>query len=153
MGVKNYENKRRVYFDMDGVLADFEKEAIDRNIPFHELKIQVDAYRHLPIMEGAKQAVRRVRDAGYEIFVLTKIPKKNPYAASEKIFWIDDHFPEFEDRIIISPDKGALGQEGHFLIDDHPEWANAHNFENGGGVVIKFERDWSVVYQALGITA
>lgn len=151
MGVKNYSNPKRVYFDMDGVLADFEKEALDRKIPFNELKVQIDAYRHLPIMEGAREAVLRFIEAGYEVFVLTKIPKKNPYAATEKIFWIEDHIPEFEDRIIIAPDKGALGQKGHILIDDHPEWANAHNFATGGGQVIKFERDWNQVFKEAGI--
>lgn len=151
MGVKNYTNERRVYFDMDGVLADFEKEALDRNIPFHELKVMIDAYRHLPIMEGAKEAVKRFIDAGYEIFILTKIPTSNPYAASEKIFWVQDHFPEFADRIIISPDKGALGHEGHILIDDHPEWANAHSFAARGGQVITFKRNWDDVYKEAGI--
>lgn len=151
MGIKNYTNTKRVYFDMDGVLADFEQEAIERGIPFHELKTKIDAYRHLPIMSGSKEAVQRFIAAGYEVFILTKIPRKNPYAATEKIFWIDDHFPEFEDRIIISPDKGALGQEGHILIDDHPEWANAHNFATRGGKVIKFERDWNKVFEEAGV--
>lgn len=151
MGVKTYTNEKRVYFDMDGVLADFEKEAIDRNIPFNELKVKIDAYRHLPIMEGSKEAVKRFLEAGYEIFILTKIPTANPYAASEKIFWVQEHFPEFADRIVISPDKGALGQEGHILIDDHPEWANAHSFAERGGQVIKFSRDWSYVFAEAGV--
>lgn len=147
MAERIYGNPKRVYFDMDGVLADFEKESIDRNIPFKELKNLVDAYRHLPVMAGAKNAVARFVEAGYELFVLTKIPSKNPYSASEKIFWIMDLFPEFGDHIIISPDKGALGAEGHILIDDHPEWANAHNFASKGGQVIKFTGDWETVFE------
>lgn len=35
----------------------------------------------------------------------------------------------------MSPDKGCVGTKQDFLIDDHPEWANAHNF---AGQVIKF---------------
>lgn len=143
MAERVYSNTKRVYFDMDGVLADFELEAITRNIPFKELKNKIDAYRYLPVMKGAKEAVKRFIDAGYEIFVLTKIPSKNPYAATEKIFWLEEHFPEVGDHIIISPDKGALGQPGHILIDDHPDWANAHNFK---GQVIKFERDWDFIF-------
>ncbi len=148
MAERDYVNPKRVYFDMDGVLADFELEAEQRNVTFKELKNMIDAYRHLPIMAGAKEAVKRFIDAGYEIFILTKIPSKNPYAATEKIFWLQDHFPEVGDHIIISPDKGALGQPGHILIDDHPEWANAHNFK---GQVIKFERNWNVVFELAGI--
>lgn len=148
MAEREYTNEKRVYFDMDGVLADFELEAINRKISFKVLKNKVDAYRHLPIMLGAKEAVKRFIDAGYEIFVLTKIPSQNPYAATEKIFWLEDHFPELGDHIIISPDKGALGEPGHILIDDHPEWANAHNFK---GQVLKFERDWEFIFKEAGV--
>lgn len=151
MGVKTYTNEKRVYFDMDGVLADFEKEGIERKIPFNELKGMIDVYRHLPVMDGAKEAVKRFIEAGYEIFILTKIPTSNPYAATEKIFWVQEHFPEFADRIIISPDKGALGQEGHILIDDHPEWANAHSFAGHGGQVITFKRNWDDVFAEAGV--
>jgi 5'(3')-deoxyribonucleotidase len=151
MAERNYTNPKRVYFDMDGVLADFEKESIERGIPFKVLKNTIDAYRHLPIMEGAKEAVSRFIEAGYELFILTKTPSKNPYSATEKIFWANEHFPEFGDHIMITPDKGALGQEGHILIDDHPEWANAHNFETRGGKVIHFTRDWNKVFEEAGI--
>ena len=63
MAERNYPDLPRVYFDMDGVLADFEKESRDRNIPFSELKMTIDAYRHLPIMPGAKEAVQRAMAA------------------------------------------------------------------------------------------
>lgn len=146
MGVKIFADKPRIYFDMDGVLADFEREGRERNIPFSELKLKIDAYRHLPVMAGAKEAVTRAIEAGFEIFVLTKIPTKNPYAATEKLFWIEDHFPEFEGHVIISPDKGAVGNERDILIDDHPEWANASNF---GGTVLKFEGNWTVLFDEI----
>lgn len=146
MAERNYPDLPRVYFDMDGVLADFEKESRDRNIPFSELKMTIDAYRHLPIMPGAKEAVQRAMAAGYDVFVLTKIPKKNPYAATEKLFWIQDHFPELDDKVIITSDKGAVGDTRDILVDDHPEWANAHNF---GGTVIKFTGDWEALYSVI----
>jgi hypothetical protein len=46
------------------------------------------------------------------------------------------------DHIIVSPDKGAVGTARDFLIDDHPEWANAHNFS---GTPIHFKNNWSEV--------
>lgn len=151
MAERVYSNPKRVYFDMDGVLADFEKEAIKRGITFKELKNLKGAYRNLPIIEGAKDAVARFINAGYEIFVLTKTPSKNPYSATEKVLWIGELFPEFGDHIIISPDKGAFGKEGQILIDDHPEWANAHNFATNGGKVIKFTGDWFYVFEQAGV--
>lgn len=146
MAERIYPDLPRVYFDMDGVLADFVKESVQRNIPLKELKLKVDAYRYLPVMEGAKEAVQRAIDAGYDVFVLTKIPRENFYAATEKLFWIDEHFPILNDKVIISPDKGAVGTERDILIDDHPEWANANNFR---GTIIKFVDNWDVLYEKL----
>lgn len=67
--------------------------------------------------------------------MMTKIPSENPYAASEKLMWMHHHLPEIEDHIIITPDKGCVGSSKDFLVDDFPEWANAHNFP---GTVIQF---------------
>ena len=67
--------------------------------------------------------------------ILTKIPSENPYAASEKIVWLKRHLPILEDLIIITPDKGCIGTSRDTLVDDFPEWANAHNFP---GQIIQF---------------
>jgi 5'(3')-deoxyribonucleotidase len=69
--------------------------------------------------------------------VCTKIPSKNPYAAAEKLIWMSKHLHILHDRVIITPDKGCIGTKRDYLIDDHPEWANAHNFE---GTILKFTK-------------
>lgn len=146
MGIRNYKDVRRVYFDMDGVLADFEKAFKDAGLTVKEFKLKEGSYSSIPVMKGAIQAVDLALELGYEIFALTKIPTKNPYSATEKIIWLNKYFPQFGDHIILSPDKGVVGKSVDILIDDHPEWANADKFP---GNIIKFSGDWSEVYDLL----
>ena len=83
----------------------------------------------------AVDGIQELMDLGFFVMMLTKTPSENPYSAAEKIIWIYKHIPKMEDHIIIAPDKGCVGTFHDFLIDDHPEWANAHNF---AGTVVKF---------------
>lgn len=139
MGVRNYSDVPRIYLDMDGPMADFEKGAEEKGITIEAMKTYAGGYRNLPITAGAKAAVAQIIALGFEAWVKTKIPRANPYAATEKLLWLQEHFPEIGERVFITPDKGACGRDVDILIDDHPEWANAHNFK---GTVLKFEFDW-----------
>lgn len=136
--IKDYKDLPRVYLDLDGPVADFLKVMTDRNMSGSDLKLIPGVYRELPVINGAREAIRILAGMGYEVWILSKIPDENPYAATEKILWLNQYFPEIGERIILSPDKGCIGTDRDILIDDHPEWANAHNFS---GLVIKFERD------------
>lgn len=146
MGVRTYPNTRRVYFDMDGVLADYLRKAIELKLPEQYLKTLPGIYETFEILPGAKEAVAYAFELGFDVWALTKPPKENPSAATDKLRWIWRHFPEIGEQVIITPDKGAVGKPGDFLIDDHPHWANANNF---GGTVIHFQNDWGVVREAL----
>lgn len=146
MGVREYRDVARVYLDMDGVLADFEGMSMQRKVPPAKLKLEPGVYLSLAPVAGAAAAVARIVDLGYDIFVLTKIPSQNPHAAYEKLVWLKEHFPVFGDHVIITPDKGAIGSSRDFLIDDHPEWANALRFR---GRVIRFQGSWSDTLDSL----
>lgn len=151
MGVKNYPTTPRVYVDMDGVLADFIGACHQRQQPPSEVKLMQNVYRNLEIIEGAREGIKALAEQGWMLFVLSKISDKNPYAATEKILWIHELFPEFGERIILSPDKGAVGRPQDFLVDDAPHWANAHNFP---GTVLHFgaegkHLDWKCIVEHL----
>lgn len=148
MGVRTYPDRPRVYVDMDGVIADFEGALRAHGLTPGELKIKRGAYQALPIIEGAKEALHAFIRMGLEVFGLTKIPGSNPYAATEKLLWIAAHFPELHDRVIITPDKGCVGTPRDFLIDDHPEWANADKF---AGTIVRFAGDWPAVVEQIRI--
>ena len=140
MGVREYSDKPRVYLDMDGVIADFDRAAREHEMEPKHFKRVAGAYLDLEPMPGAVEAVAHLESAGFLVFALTKVPRSNPYAATEKLLWARRHFPSLEDRIIITPDKGAVGTARDFLVDDHPDWANAHNFP---GTVVHFTGDWA----------
>jgi len=146
MGVREYRKVRRVYFDMDGVIADFNKACEIAGIPPKEYKNLKGSYINIPVYEGAIHIINRALELGYDIFALTKPPTNNFHSYSEKAEWIHKNIPQFKDHIIITPDKGVVGKPIDILIDDHPEWANALEFP---GTIIKFEGDWAVVEEKL----
>lgn len=148
MGVRVYPDTVRVYLDMDGPLADFELAAKIENSSLDDHKRTIGAYFRLPVTEGAHEALKIIMELGFEQFALTKIPSSNPHAATEKLLWVHKNLPELHDRVIISPDKGAVGRPCDILIDDHPEWANANNFQ---GIIIKFipSEGWKPVIELL----
>lgn len=142
MGVRVYPDVPRVYVDMDGVVADFEAAMNAAGSTPAEFKLRAGVYRHLPLIPGAMEAIGALIEAGVEVWFLTKPPGKNPYSTTEKLQWVKEQFPELYERVIITPDKGAVGTSRDILVDDHPEWANANNFR---GYIIKFENNWPEV--------
>lgn len=139
MGARTYPNKPRAYVDLDGVLADFDRQAKTLHIPPSEAKTRAGFFVSLPPVFGMLRGIESLEELGFDVWIASKIPASNPYAATEKLLWVREALPpRLHDKVIITPDKGALGRPGDILIDDHPEWANAENF---GGRVIRFV-DW-----------
>lgn len=146
MGARTYNDKPRAYVDMDGVLADFDRQTRAICIEPSDAKHRAGFYLELPRMTGALFGIEYLEAQGFEVWILTKIPAGNPYAATEKLLWVREALPKhLHDRVIITADKGALGRPVDILIDDHPEWANASNF---GGRVIHF-KTWGQVIDEL----
>ena len=146
MGVRVYPDIPRVYFDFDNTLADFISAARARNMTPGQFKLVAGAYRSLPLMPGAAEAVARATALGLDPFGLTKCPSQNPYSATEKFLWTADNLPALHDKVIITSDKGAVGTARDFLVDDMPEWANANNFR---GTLIHFTGDWEAVFRII----
>ena len=147
---------KRVYVDMDGVLADFEsglakvddevkKEYLGR---FDEIP---GLFSLMEPMPGAIDAMHRIqKDGRYELYILSTAPWNNPSAWSDKLLWIQKHLDDvFHKRIIITHCKNLL--KGDYLIDDRSK-NGAKEFE---GEWIQFGKnefpDWDSVLNYLGV--
>jgi 5'(3')-deoxyribonucleotidase len=122
---------------MDGPLADFERAIIETGQPGNVIKKWKGIFADLHVVPGAVAAVSELMSLQQiDVWVLTKCPDGSTYAASEKQDWLKRKFPAFEDHIILTPDKGAIGRPCDVLVDDHFQWANANNFP---GTKIEFK--------------
>ncbi len=124
----NFKSTSRIYIDMDGVLADFEKAAELHGLDPKEFKMLPGAYRHLEWMPGAEKALDYLLANGANVWIATKIPHENPLSATEKLQWWQDRRPDMLKRVIITPDKGTLGNEHDMLVDDRPHKAHCEHF-------------------------
>ena len=125
----------RVFIDMDGVLADFDRLKTELGVSGDEMKRTPGAYLRLEPIPGAIAAVRSLIGMGFECWVATKPPTGIPEAYADKAAWVLRHLPELRRRIIMTHDKGLLGDENDYLIDDRPHKANCGKFR---GALIHF---------------
>lgn len=125
------EKQIKIFVDMDGVLVDFQSgvNKLDEAIKYEYADdgTGMPHYDDVPgvfslmdPMPGAIDAVRKLRDAGYDLYILTTAPWKNISASSDKVTWVTKHLDDvFHKKMIITHCKGLLAaQEGSYLIDD-----------------------------------
>ena len=144
---RRYDRPITIYLDQDGPLADFQGAADAAGLQPQDAKMVRGFYRGLPLTPGAREAVEELLGFHHlHVFVATKIPDRNPYAATEKILWLHEHLPGLGERIIITPNKACLGTVDDFLVDDRAHKADASFFP---GTFIHFGSprypDWEAV--------
>ena len=151
---------KKIYFDMDGVLADFDGGVLeycgfpnisqnDPNKPegfdnklWAEIKKVGHFYWHLKPMPGAIEMFNTLYEKyGDKVEILTGIPKPKRgilTAKEDKEAWVSRHLSE---KIIVNvvyrEEKTDFAGEGKILIDDYLK--NVDEWENAGGIGIAFE--------------
>lgn len=75
-------------------------------------------YRHLPVVAGAQNAIETLLDHGFHVAVCTTPSLKNPTCASDKLAWIEEHFPKLKKHFAVAYDKTLV--RGAVLVDDKP---------------------------------
>lgn len=143
--------KKIVYVDMDNVLVNFKSALtqIDQKTKdeYTDPVTGKENFDEIPgifslmdINKGAKEAITRIREMGYDLYILSTAPWKNPSAWSDKLKWVQQYFGAEKDdvfykRIILSHHKNLC--IGDYLIDDRT--ANgAGEFE---GTLIQFDKE------------
>jgi 5'-nucleotidase len=125
----------RIFVDMDGVVANFDKAKKAKGLTSDEYKVLPGAYLDLEPMPDALDSLRQLMSENYEVWLATKPPTGIAHAYADKAAWVFKHIPELSRRLIITPDKGLLGDGNDWLIDDNPQKANCSKFK---GILIPF---------------
>lgn len=136
---------------MDGVVADFDGLKVKLGKTADELKMMPGAFQALDPMPGAIDAVQAIANLGFEIWFASKPAHLRPHSYSEKASWLMHYFPDHTERVILTQDKGLLGDQHDVLIDDHPKWANCDKFL---GLLIPFDsknsfQEWERIVRVL----
>ena len=139
----------RIFIDMDGVIANFDAMKRKLNLGPGELKTMPGAYLMLEPFPEAIPAIESLIDAGYDVFVATKPPTGISQAYADKAAWVIKYLPRLIRKIIITHDKGLLGDEGDILIDDRPHKANCEQFKGHLIRVPHNHPDWAEILTAI----
>lgn len=157
--------KPTIFFDMDGVLADFVSAALyvhGKQLPYHETKwdfcsqigfdgpedpkfwepMGFDFWRGLdPIEDGFKLLGVAEKLVGAENIGLLTSPSNNLGAVDGKLAWVDRYLPEYRPRTITCQSKGLIAGGYKVLIDDYD--GNTESWAKGGGAAVTFPQPWN----------
>lgn len=125
---------KRLYFDMDGVLVDFQSGLAQQDA--ETLKGYEGREDEIPgifgvmkPIDGAIEAVHRL-SKHYDCYILSTAPWRNPSAWSDKVAWVTKYLDDiFHKRIVITHCKHLC--KGDYLIDDRSKHG-----------VTEFEGEW-----------
>lgn len=122
---------KRLYFDMDGVLVDFESGLAQQSE--ETLRAYAGKEDEIPGLFGSMQpipgAIEAVHELAkhYDCYILSTAPWKNPSAWSDKVLWVTKYLDDvFHKRIVITHCKHLC--KGDILIDDRGK-NGTHEFE------------------------
>jgi 5'(3')-deoxyribonucleotidase len=144
--------RKRLYFDMDGVIVDFgsalklQSEETLKKYEGREDEIP-GLFAQMQPMPGALDAVRKLSEF-YDCYILSTAPWGNPSAWSDKVIWITRYLDDvFHKKVVITHCKHLC--KGDILIDDRDK----HGVREFEGEWIHFgsERfpDWDSVLDYL----
>ena len=133
----------RIFIDMDGVLANFEKAAAQHpDIKRPDLHLDFSKFEPMP---GAIDAVKKIIAMGHDVFIATTPPWNNPAAWGQKRDWIEEHLPQLKRKMFLTHRKDLL--KGDILVDDST-YRGQYDFD---GTFMHFGKhfDWDMVVNTI----
>ena len=145
-------SKKRLYFDMDGVIVDFASALeLQSEETLKEYEGRLDEipglFGQMNPIPGSLEAVRKLNEK-YDCYILSTAPWNNPSAGRDKVAWITEHLDDvFHKKMIITHCKHLC--KGDYLIDDRDKHG-ASEFE-GEWIHFGSERfpNWETVLEYL----
>ena len=156
---------RRIFLDMDGVLADFDgffestfgiatkdvtKKEMWKAIHGHD-----EFFYNLPKMPGADDLYMEAcanSEAGWPIILTSAGSSNFMHVAEQKKRWIKKHISEYVTVIAVreGADKAAMVQnKGDILVDDWRK--NCEAWEAVGGLAVKYENATQAIADLEGL--
>lgn len=138
-------NKHVVFFDMDGVVADFDghyKTVFNRDPSKDDhftgrqfVSTRPNFFAELPVIEKGRELVNKLLEKGYKIVFLTTPMPGIKECKMDKYNWIKRHFGEFD--VIFSDKKHDYVVDDQSILIDDMDY-NLKPWKDSGGTEIKF---------------
>ena len=116
------EERINVYVDQDDVLANFAKQhQIDllANPAIQYPQAVYGFFANLKPLPNALESMRELEYMCFDVWILTRPSVYNTLCYTEKRVWIEQHLGlDWCHRLILCPDKGSVGTEKDYLVDD-----------------------------------
>lgn len=137
--------KLKIYFDMDGVLANFDKAVNEMRhldeVPWIHIP---NFFRNLEPIGQPNITIAELQNRGYEVYILTKVEiRDTPARAEDKKAWLQKYIPNMSlaNTIIVPGHLSKLDYirsniEDSVLIDDYK--GNLIEWQQKGGIAVKF---------------
>lgn len=154
--------KLTCYLDLDGVIGDWESQAIKaiggqpvHSIPKKELWQRITEYdttvekffENIPKMPYADRLVNYLKDSFESLIILTASGFTPKDVKQQKIKWVKHHYPDLEVIVVQkSVDKAQYANNESILIDDRDVSINAWTETGAVGILhTTFENTYNAV--------
>jgi 5'(3')-deoxyribonucleotidase len=141
--------KKTIYYDMDGVLANFDKECHRLSHLDERPWLSIPGFfRGLEPIGNPNETIKLLQEMGYKVYILTKVEMRDRTdRANDKIDWVMEHLPSLSvaNLIIVPGHESKLDYiktpiAESVLVDDYK--GNLMEWHKAGGIAVKFGNKW-----------